>query len=86
MHGMTEKPANSPPDIKTWWKHRRRHSYMAFGGLVGEAALIKSMTPEQIEAGAPVLTAFAWVFGAVILAYVAASTWEDIAKIRAAAR
>ena len=72
----------APPDTRSWWTNRRRHSYLAMFGLfaLGMSSVVAS--PEQLIAAAPLMIALAWIFGAIILTYVTAATIEDITKLK----
>ena len=84
MHQSTENSAHTVghPDPLKWWGHRRRHSYIALSGLFALPVAGIIMDEGRLLAIRPLLETLAWVFGAVILSYVAAATWEDVAKIR----
>ncbi len=70
------------PDPQRWWKHRRRHSYVAMCGLFGLAGICLFLDAAQLDAAAPLLQTLAWVFGAVILTYIIAATADDLVDIR----
>ena len=72
------------PFPETWWKHRRRLAYVAMAGLFALILAVMLMPEGQVVAATPVMTAVAWMFGAVLLAYVAAAAAEDLVKIRSA--
>jgi len=71
-----------PPDTRTWWKNRRKHSYFSLVGLFVIGIIVLLGDPKQIEAASPVLQTLTWVFGLIILTYVSASTIEDIVKLK----
>ena len=75
-----------PPDIKTWWFHRRFHSYLAAGGLFAEIAALITLailaSPETLSAISGVLIVLALCFTAVIITYILAATREDIHLIK----
>ncbi|WP_305046343.1 hypothetical protein [Geoalkalibacter sp.] len=78
---MAEGSVNTP-DPGIWWTHRRRHSYLSLCGLFALPILAVVLDEGRLSAARPLLETLAWVFGAIIMSYVAAATWEDVVKIR----
>ncbi len=70
------------PTPNVWWKHRRRHSYIALAGLFCLIPIGLFLDADQLGAAVPLFQTLAWVFGAVILTYVVAATADDLVDIR----
>jgi hypothetical protein len=70
------------PDPGIWWKHRRRLAYISMLGLFAEVALVYNMEPSHIAAASSLMIAVAWMFGAILGAYIGSATFEDVVKIK----
>ncbi len=69
------------PTPHIWWKHRRRHSYIALCGLFALILIGLFLDADQLGAAVPLFQTLAWVFGAIILTYVVAATADDLVKV-----
>lgn len=66
------------PDPEVWWRWRRRLALWAFGCAIAETVWLV-FHPEIVG---PVVGWSYSLWGAIIAAYIGASTWSDIAARR----
>lgn len=65
------------PDPERWWRWRRRLALWAFAIALAETGYLL-----HFGGGGPVIAWSYSLWGAIIAAYIGASTWSDIAARR----
>jgi len=74
-------PAGSEhPNPERWWRWRRRYAHISLAAALAETVyLLAAGVP---DGAGPVIAWSYGLWGAVVTAYIGASTWADVAKGR----